>query len=328
MISVASNDAAQKMQIVGGAAKWLQDVYAELRGEIEALGPAALAAFEKLQGVRPNTAPITGDFAELKQSISNATNEIDRLQKVALGADFTGISRYLRETMINAEVVKKEYAEQQLALQKLQQAYSDGAISARDFINSARGAASSTSLLNQADLSALKSQIKSAQEQMDSFRASTQGTLNSLQSELADLQGNAERVAQLAYEARIADLNAKLEDAKATGDKEAITNAQQALKIAQDIYNIKKQQIVEEKKAQEQAKVDEATRKTEEAATTQQKSQNQQAQTQQQSVPQPTNVQRIEIALPSGKTANLSGDPADVNALLDFLNQAGMRSTQ
>lgn len=329
MISVASNDAAQKMQIVGGAAKWLQDVYAELRGEIEALGPAALASFEKLQGVRPNTAPITGDFAELKQSISDATNEIDRLQKLAMGADFTGISRYLRDTMVNAEIVKKEYAEQQLALQRLQQAYSDGAISARDFINSARGAASSTSLLNQADLSALKNQIKSAQEQMESFRASTQGTLNSLQSELASLQGNAERVAQLAYEARIADLNAKLEAAKATGDKEAITNAQQALKIAQDIFNIKKQQIAEEKKAQEQAqekaRLEEAARKVEETKTQQQASQ---PQAQPQVAQQPANVQRIEIALPSGQTANLIGSADDINNLLNFLNEAGLRSTQ
>jgi tape measure domain-containing protein len=330
MISVASNDAAQKMQTVGGAAKWLQDVYAELRGEIEALGPAALAAFEKLQGVRPNTAPITGDFAELKQSISDATNEIDRLQKVALGADFTGISRYLRDTMVNAEIVKKEYAEQQLALQKLQQAYADGAISARDFISSARGAASSTSLLNQADLSALKNQIKSAQQQMDNFRASTLGTLNSLQSELANLQGNAERVAQLAYEARIADLNAKLEEAKGTGDKDAIANAQQALRVAQEIYDLNKKKIQEEKQAQEQAKANELARKAEEAATAaqQQQQQNQQQQPQPQSQQTPTNVQRIEIALPSGKTASLSGSADDVNSLLNFLSEAGLRSTQ
>lgn len=330
MISVASNDAAQKMQTVGGAAKWLQDVYAELRGEIEALGPAALAAFEKLQGVRPNTAPITGDFAELKQSISDATNEIDRLQKVALGADFTGISRYLRDTMVNAEIVKKEYAEQQLALQKLQQAYTDGAISARDFISSARGAASSTSLLNQADLSALKNQIKSAQQQMDNFRASTLGTLNSLQSELANLQGNAERVAQLAYEARIADLNAKLEEAKATGDRDAIANAQQALRVAQEIYDLKRKQMQEEKQAQEQARAADAARRAEDAAISaqQQQQQNQQPQPQQQPAQTPTNVQRIEIALPSGKTASLSGSADDVNSLLNFLSEAGLRSTQ
>lgn len=333
MISVASNDAAQKMQIVGGAAKWLQDVYAELRGEIEALGPAALASFEKLQGVRANTAPITGEFADLKQSIADAGTEIDRLQKLAMGADFTGISRYLRDTMLNAQIVKKEYAEQQLALQNLQQAYADGAISARDFINSARGAASSTSLLNQADLSALKNQIKSAQAQMDNFRASTMGTLNALQGELASLQGNAERVAQLAYEARIADLNAKLEEAKATGDQTATANAQQALKVAQEIYALKRQQMAEEKQAHEQAQAAEAARRADEAATLAQQQKQQQEQNQQPQTPpslpqQSGNLQRLEIALPSGKIANLSGSADDVNNLLNFLNEAGLRSLQ
>lgn len=328
LISVSSNDAAAKMQIVGGAAKWLQDVYAELRGEIEALGPAALASFEKLQGVRANTAPITGEFADLKQSIADAGTEIDRLQKLAMGADFTGISRYLRDTMLNAEIVKKEYAEQQLALQRLQQAYADGAISARDFINSARGAASSTSLLNQADLSALKNQIKSAQQQMENFRASTLGTLNSLQSELANLQGNAERVAQLAYEARIADLNAKLEEAKATGDRDAIANAQQALRVAQEIYDLKRKQMQEERQAQEQARASEAARRAEEAAALQQQQQQQTQQPPPQAPQTPTNVQRLEIALPSGKTASLSGSADDVNNLLNFLAEAGLRSTQ
>ncbi|OZY84818.1 hypothetical protein CBP51_16790 [Cellvibrio mixtus] len=329
LIEDSSKKATSAMQGAGSVAKFLQDAYFALRAEVEALGPAAVAAFEKLQGVRPNTAPITGDFAELKQTIADTSTEIDRLQKVSTTMDVTGINRYLRDTMINAAQVKQEYAEQKLALERLQQAYSDGAISARDFINSARGAASSTSLLNQADLSALKNQIKSAQEQMESFRASTQGTLNSLQSELASLQGNAERVAQLAYEARIADLNAKLEDARATGDKEAITNAQQALKIAQDIFNIKKQQIAEEKKAQEQAqekaRLEEAARKVEETKTQQQASQ---PQAQPQATPQPANVQRIEIALPSGQTANLTGSADDINNLLNFLNEAGLRSTQ
>ncbi|HSX84062.1 MAG TPA: tape measure protein [Cellvibrio sp.] len=328
MISVASNDAAQKMQLVGGAAKWLQDVYKELRGEIEALGPAALAAFEKLQNVNPNTDFLRDEFGDLKQAISDATNEIDRLQQVSLGADFTGISRYLRDTMINAELVKKEYTEQKLALEQLQQAYANGAISARNFISSARGAASSTSLLNNADLSALKNQIRAAQDQMDSFRKSTLGTLNSLQSELADLQGNAERVAQLAYETRIADLNAKLEEARKTGDKEAITNAQQALRVAQEIYAIKKQQLAEEKKAQERAETEEAARRAEEAVTDQQQNQNQPPQTQQPNIEKAGMVQRLEIALPSGKSASLTGSVDDVNNLLNFLNEAGLRSLQ
>ena len=328
LIGDSSKDAAEKIQSVGGATKWLQEEYKALRSEVEALGPAAVAAFDQLQGVDPNTDFLRDEFGELKQSIADATNEIDRMQKVSTATDFTGLTRFLRDAKIDAAAVKQEYAEQKLSLERLRAAYADGAISAQQFINSARGAASSTSLLNQADLSALKNQIRSAKEQMESFRDSTLGTLNSLQSELANLQGNAERVAQLAYEARIADLNAKLEDAKATGDKEAISNAQQALRLAQEIYNIKKQQIAEEKKVQEQAqekaRQEEAARKLEETK----QQQNQPHQTPPPVAPQPSNVQRLEIALPSGKTASLTGSADDVNNLLNFLSEAGLRSTQ
>lgn len=332
LISVEANNAAHEMSEAGSIAKWVQDQYKALRDEVVALGPAAAAAFDQLQKVNPNTEFLRDEFGDLKQAIADSTNEIERLQQVSTAADFTGINRFLQEAAINAELVKKEYAEQKLALEQLQKAYAAGAISAQQFINSARGASSSTSLLNDADLSALRNQIKAAQEQMESLRDSTLGTLNSLESELANLQGNAERVAQLAYESRLADLNAKLDEAKKSGDKEAITNAQEALRIAKEIYDIKKQQLADDKKAAEEAKAAEAAAKAEAAAQAAKEQQaQQQASAQQQTIqqqPATGSVQRLEIKLPNNKTASLSGTADDVNNLLEFLNQAGMRSLQ
>lgn len=332
LIAVEANNATHEMSAAGGIAKWVQDQYKALRDEVVALGPAAAAAFDKLQNVNPNTEFLRDEFGDLKQAIADSTNEIERLQQVSTVADFTGINRFLKEAAINAELVKKEYAEQKLALERLQKAYADGAISAQQFINSARGASSSTSLLNDADLSALRSQIKAAQEQMESLRDSTLGTLNSLQSELADLQGNAERVAQLAYESRMADLNAKLDEAKKSGDKEAIANAQEALRIAKEIYDVKKRQLADDKKAAEEAKAADAAAKAEAAAQAAKEQQAQQQTNAQQQVtqqqPAAGSVQRLEITLPNNKTASLSGTADDVNSLLEFLNQAGMRSLQ
>jgi tape measure domain-containing protein len=328
-ITQATDGQVAATRLASGAANDLAAAYTGVLGEVEALGPAAVAAFEKLQGIDSGADKITGEFADLKQIIADTSAEIGKLQVYSGGENIIGVNRFLKEIALNAATVKKEYAEQKLAVERLKAAYENGSISAQQFINSARGAASSTSLLNQADLSALKNQIKSAKEQMESFRDSTLGTLNSLQSELANLQGNAERVAQLAFESRITDLNAKLEEAKATGDKEAIANAQQALQVAKDIYNIKKQQIADEKKAQEQAKADAATQQAAETAAAQQQQQQNQTTQTQQSNSQPTgNVQRLEIALPSGKTSSLSGSVDDVNNLLEFLTQAGLRSLQ
>lgn len=325
LIGDSTKKAAADMESTGGAVQWLTDQYSAIRAEVDALGPAATAAFNTLQNIRPNTAPLADEFSDLTQSIKDAAKEIDRLQNASMGADFTGINRYLRDTMVNAEKVKQEYAEQQLALARLQSAYANGALSARDFINAAQGAGTSTSLLNKSDLSALKNQIKAAQDQMDAFRDSTLGTLNSLQSELADLQGNAERVAQIAYETRVADLTEKLAEAKKTGDKDAITNAQESLRLAQEIYAIKKQQIVDDKAAQAQAKVEADAAAVEASKKPISETQSQPAA---QETPQTGSVQRLEIALPSGKSANLSGSADDVNSLLDFLNEAGLRSLQ
>lgn len=327
MVGSAAEDAAAGMEVAGGATKWLQDAYAELRAEVDALGPAATAAFDKLQGFRPDTTPIVGDFSELKQTIADTGEEIDRLKKTATFTDFTGINTFLRDSAINAAIVKKEYAEQKLAVEQLQAAYANGSISAQQFINSTRGAANSTSLLNQQDLSALRSQIDAAKQRMESFKQSTSSALNSLRSELAQLQGNAERVERLAYESRVADLERQLEEAKKTGDREAIANAQESLRVAKEIYQIKQQQLAEEKR--------EAARQKAEAEAAAQKEEQRQAQTQQQTPVTPSQqqpqsntgpVQRIEVALPNGRSATLSGSVDDVNNFLDFLTQAGLRS--
>lgn len=325
LIENSSNKAAEGMGSAAGATKYLQDAYKELRAQVEALGPAATAAFEKLQGIKPDTSPIKGDFAELRQTIEDASIEVERLKKISTFTDFTGINTYLRDTALNVALVKKEYTEQKLAIDRLQTAYADGSISAQKFITATRGAGGATSLLNQADLSALKSQIKSAQDSMDSFRESTESTLNSLQSELAQLQGNADRVARLAYESRVADLEKQLEDAKKSGDKAAINNAQDALRLAKEIYQIKQQQIAEEKREADRQKAESVAQAEQEKKT--------QPQLPAPSIPQQqpqtsSPVQRVEIALPSGRVANLSGSADDVNNLLEFLTQAGLRALQ
>lgn len=330
LVGDSAAGATQEMELAGSVGKALADIYAEIRAEVDKLGPAASAAFDKLQGRETAVPQLTGDFAELKRTIAETDAQIDQFGRLVGEADFTNFNKFLREAARDAAIVKKEYAEQKLAIERLAQGYEDGTISARSFVNAARGASSSTSLLNQADLSALKNQIKSAQAQMESFRDSTLSTLNSLKSELADLQGNADRVAQLAYESRIADLNTKLDDAKRSGDRESITAAQEALRVAKEIYEIKKRQIAEDKRASAADKETDFLRQQKEAAKAKAETQ---SPTNTANPQQPNNsnsapTQRIQLALPNGGTANLTGSADDVNRLLEFLNEAGLRSLQ
>lgn len=240
-----------------GAATALADAYKSIRAPIDALGPAARSAFDKLQGLDgANISEIRGEFAGLKAEISDANAELERVASI-VNAGFTGVSAFLRKASKDAATVKKEYAEQKLAIEELRKAYDEGAISAAGFARSASAAANSTSLLNNADLSSLRDEIRQAEQQMDSLKKSTAGTVNGLQRELAQLRGDTLEAEKLNYQSRVNELEAKLEEARSSGDSQAISNAGQALSIARQIYRQKRQQISDEAKAQ---KVREAER--------------------------------------------------------------------
>lgn len=327
-VTEAQKEQTEEIGRAGGMATALAAAYRAIRATVDELGPAASAAFEKLQGIDTGVDQMTGEFAELKKAIQDASAEIDQMRSLSV-ADFSGISRFIEETGRNAAIVRKEYAEQKLALEELKRQYEDGAISAAQFADRARGAASATSLLGQQDLSYLRNAIRAAEERMEAFRDTTSDTLNNLRSELAQLQGDTARVEELNYQSRIADLEQKLEQAQATGDKEAIQNAQQALQLANEIYQTRIAQIEAEKRAAAERK-----RELEAEADLEKRRdlERDQAQQKPQPVPpariEPTPLpsQRIDLRLPNGNTATLSGSTDDVNKLLDFLNEAGMRA--
>lgn len=327
-VTEAQKEHTEEIGRAGGMATALAAAYRAIRATVDELGPAASAAFEKLQGIDTGVDEMTGEFAELKKAIQDASAEIDQMRSLSV-ADFSGISRFIEETGRNAAIVRKEYAEQKLALEELKRQYEDGAISAAQFADRARGAASATSLLGQQDLSYLRNAIRAAEERMEAFRDTTSDTLNNLRSELAQLQGDTARVEELNYQSRIADLEQKLEQAQATGDKEAIQNAQQALQLANEIYQTRIAQIEAEKRAAAERK-----RELEAEADLEKRRQMERDQAQQKPQPvppariEPTPLpsQRIDLRLPNGNTATLSGSTDDVNKLLDFLNEAGMRA--
>ncbi|WP_205313775.1 hypothetical protein, partial [Rheinheimera maricola] len=60
------------------------------------------------------------------------------------------------------------------------------------------------------------------------------------------LNNNQTAIEKRRYEQQTADLREKLKAAQASGDKEALSAAQQALKLAEEIYRIKQKQAQEE----------------------------------------------------------------------------------
>ncbi|MCT8124419.1 hypothetical protein H1D31_00005 [Alishewanella sp. BS5-314] len=100
--------------------------------------------------------------------------------------------------------------------------------------------------LGENEMRGLRQAITDAENRLISFRDELQGTLLSLQDEFDRLNNNQAAIEKRRYEAQVAELREKLKAAQASGDKEALAAAQQALKLAEDIYKIKQKQLAEE----------------------------------------------------------------------------------
>lgn len=115
------------------------------------------------------------------------------------------------------------------------------------------------------ELAPLRNAIAQAEQRILSLRDGIQGTLASLQDELDRLNDNQDAIEERRYKQQQAELQAKLKVAQEAGDEEAIRAAEQALKLAREIYQVKKQQREEEvaeKLQREQERAEAAPRPT------------------------------------------------------------------
>ena len=185
------------------------------------------------------------------------------------------------------------------------------------FLNAASRAKQGAKLLGEEKLSTLKSAIESAKQQLDGLADSAASTTESLRTELINMNGTAQDIERRRFEERQKDLQRQMKAASEQGASRAAREYAEAMKINEQIYRQRVQDLKQEEvKAQADARQQRI----------------QQAQGQgggQQATTQPnTPTQRVEIALPNGGTSSLAGDPDDVNRLMEFLNEAGMRATQ
>lgn len=101
------------------------------------------------------------------------------------------------------------------------------------------------------DLAPLRNAISDAERRILSFRENLEGTVNSLRDELDRLNDDQNAIEQRRYQQQLAELQAQLQQAQAAGDKQAIASAQEALKLAKEIYAIKQAQLKEEQTSQQ-----------------------------------------------------------------------------
>jgi tape measure domain-containing protein len=101
-------------------------------------------------------------------------------------------------------------------------------------------------LLDNSDLSQVRGQIKSLQQNTEQLNNSIYNTVTSLQNELDRLAGNDAAIEQRRYEEQILKLRQQYETARAAGDEHATSAAQKAIRLAQELHQLRLAQINEE----------------------------------------------------------------------------------
>ena len=182
-------------------------------------------------------------------------------------------------------------------------------------------------LLDESDLSGLEGSIQSVRSQVESLSDSVSDTLASLRSELASLQGDSAQVEALRYQQQQAELQEALNAARALGDAQTISAAQESLRLAERAHDLRLEDIrAQSEQEKQQALADEAERQRNvQEAEVIQRENNRDAQNRTSQLTQSVQAQRrvaVDLNI-AGQQVTLNGvDESEADAFLDRLTQA------
>lgn len=265
-----SEETAQKMEDAGNRARSMgssiADFYNNITSNLASLSQKALAAFSALTGGRGE---VVTELDSMKNRVDALGEGIRTLGLSAVGAG-SRLTRWFIDTATASNRVEKEFLQQKIAVEQLVDQFERGEHSSRYLGYSVRDLEREFNLLDEQDLDRLAGSIDRVQSQVDSLRDSLSDTVSSLRQELAGLQGDNEEVERLRFEERKLELQEQLNRARQIGDQEAISNAQEALRLSQQAFELRLEQAQarkeeEKQRAAEQAAEEERRRQREEA---------------------------------------------------------------
>jgi TP901 family phage tail tape measure protein len=228
--------------IAGGIAAIINATTQSMHGLSEAAGQA----FEQMQfGKKP-----LDDMDLLRSKYEEARESVERLATAQAHWMNQSFGHYFAELQQNAARVTEEYYRQQIALRGLLDRLENGKSSFEELNYLAAGASKQFNLLNESDLSKLQSAIAAAKSAMDALNQSTESTLINLQNQLDSLEGKTESIENRNFVREKAELEKQYQEAIAQGNAEAARNAEESIRILEQIHRKKMQQIAIENKAE------------------------------------------------------------------------------
>ncbi|GAB3215850.1 tape measure protein [Pseudaeromonas pectinilytica] len=153
---------------------------------------------------------------------------------------------------------ERAYLKQALAAEKMTAQLTDVDNVTAKSVKRAEGLYNNLDMLDEQDLSGLRSAIDSARSKMDQLESSARNTLNSLRDELDQYNGALDAIEERDYETKLAALQAQLVAAKTAQDAQAIADTKESMAILKELHKQKMQDIAEEAAAKRAAAAEEA----------------------------------------------------------------------
>ncbi|GAA4493202.1 tape measure protein [Pseudaeromonas paramecii] len=293
------------------ASQFLADHTSSLQAKLAECSPQAQSLMNSIMGWRNASAAASSELETLNQRLAENG---ERLRTVRLAVTLDDIQGYLKDTSEAYLTAERAYLRQAVAAEKMKTRLEDTSGISQTLVTRGEAMVTQMRLLDDEDLSCLRSAIDSAKQKLASMKdeaKSAADTLANLQNEWDSLNGNDAAVAQREQLQKLAELQAKLTEARAAGNREAIQSYQQAIDLQEKLYAAKeKQRQADEAAAKSQAQAD----KTAKQATSQ-------------TIQASSRTITLQF---EGKQAQIQVTPtqeASLDSLLDQLQQQGLRTS-
>lgn len=286
--AVKENSAAQQENVKhtndGGAAlQKLSEYLGQTRTQMKGLSETTALLFEKelqtalshspiqqsLQNVIAATVAYTAGLdasqkalVNFRQEIANANALIDQSEEKLLFAG-NGFRQYEAAIELAAGKAKKAYYEQKLAAEELRISIDEMAKTGADrtglLAYAAKQAAHEFNLLSEQDLSGLRGAIGDATDKLKKLQdeaRSAQDRIAELNAEIAREKGDtatADKLKlQIEQQQQIADVEAKLADARTAQNAELVRLYEEQKRQLQELYDLKERNLLQEQRQREQ----------------------------------------------------------------------------
>lgn len=329
----AAEEAGQKYNTAFG--DFFSGVMTSAREAVTSLSNAARNLFERKIGSNQlvkEARSAQDELEQVRQRLGEVRQAISAARTDSWTATGSGFTRWALEMKQKSLEVEEAFYSQAAAAERLQNQIEAGGYSLAELERLSETVAGKFDLLDQTRLSSLQSAIDTTKAKVQQLSDSLSDTVASLRQELASLRGDTIELENLRYQEQKLELEQQLQNARELGDKEAIANAQTALDLQRQAYQIrlnqaKQQEEEERQRAAQQAAEAERQRQLEEARQREQEAadfarEERTADRQQASAPART----IILQGPSGNRASVSVTEDEEGNLLDVLEDLGYRS--